>query len=84
MHLSDGFVEIIGTVKEDGTVKALTNIDLGNNIGEFSRRCTGPELPSSLERAVWRSSRKLTGTDMKAVNNVVEFAHSSKGEGVFS
>ncbi|GFZ46118.1 hypothetical protein JCM24511_04364 [Saitozyma sp. JCM 24511] len=54
MHLSDGYVEIIGTVKDDNTIKALTNIDLGNSL------------------------------DMKAVDHIVEFAHSSKGEGVLS
>lgn len=54
MHIEDSYVEIIGTVKDDLTVRALTSINLG------------PKL------------------DMKAVNAVVEFAHSSKGSGVLA
>ncbi|WWC61111.1 uncharacterized protein I303_103689 [Kwoniella dejecticola CBS 10117] len=52
MHIGDGFVEIIGSVKDDLTIKAHTYIELGSDI------------------------------DMKAVNAVVEFAHSGKGQGV--
>lgn len=53
MHIEEGtYVEIIGSVKEDLTVRALTSFNLGSNL------------------------------DMKAVNAVVEFGHSSKGEGV--
>ncbi|KAI9638275.1 replication factor A protein 3 [Dioszegia hungarica] len=54
MHMADPFVEIIGTVKEDNTVKALTSINLGKTL------------------------------DMKAVDQVVELANSSKGSGVFT
>jgi replication factor A3 len=53
MHLSEGaFVEIIGSVKDDLTVRALTSFALGDSI------------------------------DMKGVNAVVEFGHSSVGAGV--
>ncbi|RSH88075.1 uncharacterized protein EHS24_000602 [Apiotrichum porosum] len=54
MHIEDTYVEIIGSVKDDLTVKALTSINLGNTL------------------------------DMKAVNAVVEYAHSSKGSGVLA
>lgn len=54
MKIDDGYVEIIGTVKDDLTVRALTSIDLGKSL------------------------------DMKAVNAVVEFGHSAKGEGVLA
>ncbi|OCF35457.1 replication factor A3 [Kwoniella heveanensis CBS 569] len=54
MHIEDGFVEIIGLVKEDLSIKAHTFIQLSKPI------------------------------DMKAVNNVIEFAHSSKGQGVLA
>jgi hypothetical protein len=33
MHLSEGYYEIIGTVKEDKSVKALTSIELGPSLG---------------------------------------------------
>jgi hypothetical protein len=36
MHMADPFVEIIGTVKEDNTVKALTSINLGKTLGELA------------------------------------------------
>ncbi|CAD6569607.1 MAG: hypothetical protein TREMPRED_005329 [Tremellales sp. Tagirdzhanova-0007] len=54
IHIEDTFVEIIGSVKDDLTVKALTNINLGSNI------------------------------DMKAVQALVEFGNSSRGEGVLA
>ncbi|WVF72158.1 hypothetical protein IAT40_006970 [Kwoniella sp. CBS 6097] len=54
MHIEEGFVEIIGLVKEDLSVKAHTYIELSNPV------------------------------DMKAVDNVVEFAHSNKGQGVLA
>jgi hypothetical protein len=34
MHLTDGYYEIIGNVKEDKSVKALTSIELGPNLGK--------------------------------------------------
>jgi hypothetical protein len=34
MHLTDGYYEIIGNVKEDKSVKALTSIELGPQLGE--------------------------------------------------
>ncbi|WVQ71696.1 hypothetical protein IAR50_001237 [Cryptococcus sp. DSM 104548] len=52
MHIQDEYVEIIGTVKEDSTIKAHTHVGLGKSL------------------------------DMKAVNSVVEFSHSSIGAGV--
>lgn len=52
MHIEDPYVEIIGNVKDDLTIKALTNINLGKAL------------------------------DMKAVDAVVQFGNSSKGEGV--
>lgn len=55
MHVEEGtFIEIIGSVKDDLTVRALTSINLGNQL------------------------------DMKAVNAVVEFSHSSKGQGILA
>jgi hypothetical protein len=33
MHLTDGYYEIIGSVKEDKSVKALTSIELGPSLG---------------------------------------------------
>lgn len=33
MHLSDGYYEIIGSVKDDRSIKALTSIELGGNVG---------------------------------------------------
>jgi replication factor A3 len=36
MHIEDTYVEIIGTVKEDLTIKALTNINLGNSLGMYN------------------------------------------------
>ncbi|OCF71850.1 replication factor A3 [Kwoniella mangroviensis CBS 8886] len=54
MHIGDGFIEIIGTVKDDLSIKAHTYIELGSQL------------------------------DMKAVNAVVEFAHSGKGQGVLA
>lgn len=54
MHIEDTYIEIIGSVKEDLTVRALTSINLGMSL------------------------------DMKAVNAVVEFAHSSKGAGILA
>lgn len=36
MHIATKFVEIIGTVKDDNTVKALTSIPLGESLGELS------------------------------------------------
>ncbi|OXG21504.1 replication factor A3 [Cryptococcus neoformans Tu401-1] len=32
MHIADQYVEIIGTVKEDLTIRAHTHIGLGNNL----------------------------------------------------
>ncbi|WWC90023.1 uncharacterized protein L201_004953 [Kwoniella dendrophila CBS 6074] len=52
MHIGDGYVEIIGMVKDDLSIKAHTYIELGSDL------------------------------DMKAVNAVVELAHSGKGQGV--
>lgn len=37
IHMEDPYVEIIGTVREDGTVKALTSINLGKSLG--TRTC---------------------------------------------
>jgi replication factor A3 len=54
MHITDTFVEFIGTVKDDLTLRALTTVALGNSL------------------------------DLKAVNAVVEFAHSAKGAGVLA
>ncbi|WVR05256.1 hypothetical protein IAU60_002268 [Kwoniella sp. DSM 27419] len=54
MHIGDGYVEIIGSVKDDLSIKAHTYIELGSNL------------------------------DMKAVNAVVELAHSDKGQGVLA
>jgi len=34
MRIADTYVEIIGMVKDDKTVKALTSINLGNTLGE--------------------------------------------------
>ncbi|KIR25425.1 replication factor A3 [Cryptococcus deuterogattii 99/473] len=34
MHIADQYVEIIGTVKEDLTIRAHTHIGLGNNLGQ--------------------------------------------------
>lgn len=49
MHLSEGFYEIIGTVRDDKTVRALTSIELGENLGMwfpsllvFGRSCCPP------------------------------------------
>jgi hypothetical protein len=39
MHLSDGFYEIIGSVKEDRSIKALTSIELGSSVGRSPRPC---------------------------------------------
>lgn len=39
-HIEDTYVEIIGSVKEDGSVKALTNINLGNSLGESLHICS--------------------------------------------
>lgn len=36
MHIADQYVEIIGTVKEDLTIRAHTHIGLGNNLGQCS------------------------------------------------
>jgi hypothetical protein len=33
MHLTEGYYEIIGTVKDDKSVKALTSIELGPKLG---------------------------------------------------
>lgn len=33
MHLTDGYYEIIGSVKDDKSVKALTSIELGPSLG---------------------------------------------------
>jgi hypothetical protein len=33
MHIEDPYVEIIGTIKEDRTIKALTSINMGKNLG---------------------------------------------------
>ncbi|KLT45676.1 putative single-stranded DNA binding protein 12k chain [Cutaneotrichosporon oleaginosum] len=55
MHLTEGaYFEIIGSVKDDLTVRALTSFALSSPI------------------------------DMKAVNAVVEFGHSSVGAGVLN
>lgn len=35
MHLSDGYYEIIGSVRDDLTLKALTSIALGDKLGEW-------------------------------------------------
>ena len=35
MHLSEGYYEIIGSVKEDKSVRALTSIELGPTLGKF-------------------------------------------------
>jgi hypothetical protein len=34
MHLTEGYYEIIGSVKDDKSVKALTSIELGPNLGK--------------------------------------------------
>ncbi|ORX39890.1 replication factor A protein 3 [Kockovaella imperatae] len=52
MHIADTYVEIIGSVKDDLSLKALTSINLGDRL------------------------------DMKAVQAVIEFSQSSKGEGI--
>ncbi|WVN86804.1 uncharacterized protein L203_101977 [Cryptococcus depauperatus CBS 7841] len=52
MHISEEYIEIIGTVREDLTIKAHTHVNLGKSL------------------------------DLKAVNSVVEFGHSSIGQGV--
>jgi replication factor A3 len=72
MHLADGYYEIIGTVKDDLTVKALTSIELGPKLGE---------LTASWSHICCINS--ANGIDMKAVQAVV-FANSSKGTGVLS
>jgi hypothetical protein len=36
MHLTEGYYEIIGSVKDDKSVKALTSIELGPNLGKCS------------------------------------------------
>lgn len=55
MHMEEGsYVEIIGVVRDDLTVRAENAINLGNKL------------------------------DMKTVDAVVEFGHSSKGQGVLA
>lgn len=46
MHLTDGYYEIIGTVKDDKSVKALTSIELGPKLGK-SRLLFPLHLPRS-------------------------------------
>jgi hypothetical protein len=41
--MEDLYVEIIGSVKEDLTVKALTSINLGKQLGQSWPRTDGPE-----------------------------------------
>ncbi|WWD15922.1 hypothetical protein CI109_100346 [Kwoniella shandongensis] len=54
MHIADQYVEIIGTVKDDLSIKAHTHIGLGDKL------------------------------DLKAVDAIVEFSHSGKGQGVLA
>lgn len=71
MHLADDFVEIIGLVKDDMTVKALTSIPLGKTLGELKD-----------SHGSW--GFQLIRPDMKAVNQVVLLSNSSKGVSVFT
>jgi replication factor A3 len=70
MHMSDKFVEIIGNVKDDMTIKALTSINLGDSLGAF-RRLHNHEAGANV-------------ADMKAVQALIEFAQTEKGEGILS
>lgn len=46
MHLTEGYYEIIGSVKEDKSVKALTSIELGPNLGKFERQAVSSKAVS--------------------------------------
>ena len=50
MHLTEGYYEIIGSVKDDKSVKALTSIELGPNLGKFGRQAVSSK-PLSERRA---------------------------------
>jgi hypothetical protein len=47
MHISDAYVEIIGHVKDDLTIKALTSIGLGQTLGQLSRTKLSVNLTKS-------------------------------------
>lgn len=38
MHIDSAYVEIIGRVEEDLSVRALTSLSLGNNLGQLDQR----------------------------------------------
>lgn len=46
MHIEDPYVEIIGSVKEDNTLRALTSINMGKSLGTSSMPLT-PSLVHS-------------------------------------
>lgn len=47
MHLSDGYWEIIGLVKDDKSLKALTAIELGPELGMYPYSPFPSPVPAS-------------------------------------
>jgi len=89
MHLTEGYYEIIGSVKEDKSVKALTSIELGPTLGQSRVHFfLSPPLFRSHEPRRRRRRRgvRVTGlmVDMASVNAVVELAQTEKGQGVLA
>ena len=55
-HIEDAYVEIIGMVKDDLTIKALTYINLGSTLGEPTVRLHSVSRSASALDS-WSSSR---------------------------
>jgi hypothetical protein len=88
MHIEDPYVEIIGTVKDDLSVKALTSVNMGKDLSRwFSASllpsATGVQLTGPSKRSVTLVGYIIADQlDMQAVNAVVDLFNTSKGAGV--
>jgi hypothetical protein len=49
MHLTEGYYEIIGSVKDDKSVKALTSIELGPTLGKCHSGRTFSQHPIRIQ-----------------------------------
>lgn len=70
-HLSTKFVEVIGKVQEDLSLRVLAGMDMGEDLGEYSSL--------SLSLGANGDGRLMTGsTDMDVVNAVVKLGQSQR------
>jgi hypothetical protein len=76
-NISDPFVEILGKVQDDLTVKVFSSMNMGNDLGSFQ--------PSACHNWIGIGMLiSLLRTDLSVVEKVVQLSHTDKASGVLN